>query len=100
MNTDEDHTLITQQPLKKKKKEDLEIERREKEELNKKLFLLQKIKESEEKLKFEQEQRKNLIEMKKKEIERKERTKNQMTETNKIKIRIGNITSRNSGKIR
>ena len=83
MNTDEDHTLITQQPLKKKKKEDLEIERREKEELNKKLFLLQKIKESEEKLKFEQEQRKNLIEMKKKEIERKERTINQMTETNK-----------------
>ena len=100
MNTDEDHTLITQQPLKKKKKEDLEIERREKEELNKKLFLLQKIIESEEKLKFEQVQRKNLIEMKKKEIERKERTKNQMTETNKIKIRIGNITSRNSGKIR
>ena len=83
MNTEEDHTLITQQPLKKKKKEDLEIERREKEELNKKLFLLQKIKESEEKLKFEQEQRKNLIEMKKKEIERKERTINQMTETNK-----------------
>ena len=100
MNTDEDHTLITQQPFKKKKKEDLEIERREKEELNKKLFLLQKIKESEEKLKFEQEQRKNLIEMKKKEIERKERTINQMTETNKIIIRIGNITSRNSGKIR
>ena len=83
MNTEEEHTLITQQPLKKKKKEDLEIERREKEELNKKLFLLQKIKESEEKLKFEQEQRKNLIEMKKKEIERKERTINQMTETNK-----------------
>ena len=42
MNTEEDHTLITQQPLKKKKKEDLEIKRREKEELNKKLFLLQK----------------------------------------------------------
>ena len=54
-------------------------------------------KESEEKLKFEQEQ---LIEMKKKEIERKERTINQMTEINKIKIRIGNITNRNSGKIR
>ena len=83
MNLDDNKkTLITQQKIIKEPNQDLDLEKREKEELNRKLFLLQKIKESEEKLKLEQEQRKNLIEMKKKEIERKEKTIKQMTQTN------------------
>ena len=56
---DKKNTLITQQIFKKEPNNDLELEKREKEELNRKKFLLQKIKESEEKLKLEQEQRKN-----------------------------------------
>ncbi len=83
MNLDDNKkTLITQQKIIKEPNQDLDLEKREKEELNRKLFLLQKIKESEEKLKLEQEQRKNLIEMKKKEIERKEKTIKQITQTN------------------
>ena len=63
---DKNNILITQQINKKESNKNIELEKREKEELNRKLFLLKKIKESEEKLKLEKEQRKNLIEMKKK----------------------------------
>ena len=57
---DHDGALMTQVPvIKEKSKEDIENEKKEKEEMNKQEILLKKIRESEEKLKFEQEQRKN-----------------------------------------
>ena len=64
---DHDGALMTQVPvIKEKSKEDIENEKKEKEEMNKQEILLKKIRESEEKLKFEQEQRKNLLSQKKK----------------------------------
>ena len=41
---DKNNILITQQIFKKEPNKDLELEKREKEELNRKLFLLKKIK--------------------------------------------------------
>lgn len=80
-NNDAEQTLITIPPQ-KKSREDAELAKKEKEEIDRQNELIKQIQESEEKLKFEQEQRKNLIEIKKKEIERKEKTILQMSETN------------------
>ena len=79
---DADGALMTQVPVKQKSKEELENEKKEKDEMSKQEILIKKIRESEEKLKFEKEQRENLLSQKKKEIDKKDKTIQQMTQTN------------------